>query len=98
VHLLQSRTEEAVLWLEQACRSNPTLPLPHAWLTSAFGLRGETERARAELTETRRMSGDDRYSSIARLKAVAFFGVPNIRALHEATYLAGLRKAGMPEQ
>jgi len=25
-------------------------------------------------------------------------GVPKIRALYEATYFAGLRKAGMPEE
>ena len=39
---------------------------------------------------------DDRYSSIARLKAFGYFGIPKIRALYEATYFAGLRKAGMP--
>ena len=98
VHLLQSRTDEAFHWLEQACRSNPTLPLPRAWLTSAFALKGETERAEVELIETRRLSGDDRYSSIARLMAVADLGVPAIRALYEATYLTGLSKAGMPEK
>jgi hypothetical protein len=27
-----------------------------------------------------------------------YFGVPETRALFEATYLAGLRKAGMPEE
>jgi hypothetical protein len=42
--------------------------------------------------------GDDRYSSITRLKAVRYFGVPKIRALFETTYFAGLRKAGMPEE
>jgi class 3 adenylate cyclase len=35
---------------------------------SAYGLRGDTERAAAELAEARRLAGDDRYSSIARLK------------------------------
>jgi hypothetical protein len=32
------------------------------------------------------------------LKAAEYFGVPKIRALFETTYLAGLRKAGMPEE
>jgi len=41
---------------------------------------------------------DDRYSSIARLKAFGYFGIPKIRALYEATYFAGLRKASMPEE
>jgi len=38
--------------------------------------------------------------SIAHLKAQpgAWLGVPKIRALYEATYFAGLRKAGMPEE
>jgi hypothetical protein len=44
------------------------------------------------------VSRDGRYSSIARLKAVQYFGVPVGRALYEATYFAGLRKAGMPEE
>jgi hypothetical protein len=28
----------------------------------------------------------------------AYLGVPKVRALFEATYFAGLRKAGMPEE
>jgi hypothetical protein len=48
--------------------------------------------------EARRLSGDDRFSSIARLRTVPyFFGVSAVRALSETTYFAGLRKAGMPE-
>ena len=98
MHLLQSRTDEAIVWLEKARSANPGLPVVHACLASAYALKGETERAAAELAEARRLSGDDRYSSIARLKAVGYFGVPKIRALFEATYFAGLRKAGMPEE
>ena len=73
VHLLQSRIDEAILWLEKARSANPALPAPHAWLASAYALKGETERAAAELAEARRLSGDDRYSSIARLKAARIF-------------------------
>ena len=51
------------------------------------------------LAEARRLSGDDRYSSLARLQAVVgYWGVPRVRALFEATYFAGLRKAGVPEE
>jgi hypothetical protein len=32
------------------------------------------------------------------VKASGYFGVPKIRALYEATYFAGLRKAGMPQE
>jgi len=99
VHLLQSRTDEAIPWLEKARNVNPLHPQPHAWLAAAYALKDDTERAAAELTETRKLISDDRYSSLARLKAVAgYFGVPKVRALFEATYFVGLRKAGMPEE
>jgi adenylate cyclase len=98
VHLLQSRIDEAILWFEKARTADPALPIVHDFLASAYALKGETERAAAELAETRRLSSDDRYSSIARLKAVRYFGVPKVRALLETTYFAGLRKAGMPEE
>jgi TolB-like protein/Flp pilus assembly protein TadD len=98
VHLLQSHYSDAVLWLEKARSANRALPTVHASLASAYALMSEAERAATELAEARRLSGDGRYSSVARLKATGYFGVPKIRALHEATYFAGLRKAGMPEE
>jgi len=39
-----------------------------------------------------------RRPSLARSRAVGYFGVPKVRALYEATFFAGLRKAGMPEE
>jgi len=98
VHLLQSRTSEAIVWFEKARNANPLRPIVHAHLASAYALKGETGHAAAELAEARRLSGDDRYASIGRLKALGYLGVTKIRALHEATYFAGLRKAGMPEE
>jgi adenylate cyclase len=98
VHLLQSRTDEAIFWQEKARVAMPERPDVHANLSSAYALRGETERAAAELAEARRLSNDGRYTSIAQMKAVGYFGVPKIRALFEATFFAGLRKAGMPEE
>jgi tetratricopeptide (TPR) repeat protein len=98
VHLLQSHIDEAIVWLEKARNANPAQPLVRANLASAYGLKGETEHGAAELAEARRLVGDGRFSSIARLRAAQYFGVPKIRALYEATYFAGLRKAGMPEE
>ena len=103
-HLVQSRTEEAVVWLERARGAIPGHPNTRATLASAYALIGETERATAELAEARRLVGDDRFSSIARLKEVGFFGVggyfgvPKIRALVESTYFVGLRKAGVLDE
>ena len=98
VHLLQSRINEAIVWLEKARNDIPAVAAVRSNLASAYALKGETERAAAELTEARRLSGDDRYPSITRLRAARYFGVPKIQALHEATYFAGLRLAGMPEE
>jgi TolB-like protein/Flp pilus assembly protein TadD len=100
VHLLQSRIDQAILCCEKARSTNPAHPLYRAHLASAYALKGETERAAAELAEARRLTADSRYSSIARLKGYpgAWSGVPKIRALFETTYFAGLRKAGMPEE
>jgi len=95
---LQARADEAIPWLEKARNFDPSHPQPHPWLAAAYALNGDTERAAAELAEARRLTSDDRYSSIARLKAIGYFGVPKIRALYEATYFVGLRKAGMPEE
>jgi TolB-like protein/Tfp pilus assembly protein PilF len=96
-HLLQSRIDEAIVWLERARSANTALPYAHSHLASAYVLKGETERAILELAEARKL-GDGRYSSFARLKAMQYWGVPNIEALYEATYFAGRRKAGMPEE
>jgi tetratricopeptide (TPR) repeat protein len=95
-HLLQSRIDAAILWCERARNAAPGHPLFRALLASAYALKGEIERAVVEFTEARRLVGDDRYSSIARLRAVVCWGAP--KDLLETTYFAGLRKAGLPEE
>jgi adenylate cyclase len=97
VHLLQSRTDEAIIWFEKGSSAVPGVASFHSRLAAAYALRGETGRATAELAEARRLNGNA-YSSLARLEAGGSWGVPKVRALFEATYFAGLRKAGMPEE
>jgi adenylate cyclase len=65
VHLLQSRTDEAIVWLERACSAIPAAPFHHSRLAAAYALRGDTELAAAELAEARRQDGGDLFSSIA---------------------------------
>ena len=96
IYLLRGRVDEAIAWFENSRRANPALPYVHAYLASAYALKGENERAAAELAETWRLSPDGRYSSIAGLKAAEYFGSREVQALVEATYFAGLRKAGIP--
>jgi TolB-like protein len=98
VHLLQSRTDAAIVWLEKARNAIPASSNFRSRLASAYALRGETERAAAELAEAQRLNGGDLFSSITHLKASRWRVVPKNRALFEATYFAGLRKAGMPEE
>jgi adenylate cyclase len=103
-HLLLSHTDEAIVWFDRARSIAPEMPGPHAYLASANGLKGETEHAAAALAEARRLARDDRFSSLARRRATGtaglpgYWGVPKTRALYEATFFAGLRKAGMPEE
>ena len=62
---------------------------------------GESERAAAELAEARRLSGNPAsFSTIAgrRTGSGRNAMAPKVRALYEATYDVGLRKAGMPEE
>ena len=100
VHLLQSRIDEAIVWLEKARSASPDKPYNHLHLAAACALSGNLERAGLELAEARKLDAGTLYSSIAHLKAFpgAWWGVPKIRVLFEATYFAGLRKAGMPEE
>jgi len=94
-HLLQSRNEEAISWYERARNATPAHPEFRTFLAATYALQGDFERAGAELVEARALAGDDRYASIARFRAISCWGVPEICALAEATYFAGLRKAGV---
>jgi TolB-like protein/DNA-binding winged helix-turn-helix (wHTH) protein/Tfp pilus assembly protein PilF len=97
-YLVQSRIDDAVLSLEKARVAAPELPWVHLRLASAYGLKGETERAAAEIAEAQRTDGHARDLTIAHLKAPGFSSGTKISALFDTTYFAGLRKGGMPEQ
>jgi adenylate cyclase len=100
--LLQSRFEDAIRWLEKARDALPELAVIHGLLAAAYALHGDAKLAAAELAEAQRLNAN--YSSIARLKPTLsrdgqIRGArPEIRALFETIYLAGLRKAGLPEE
>jgi TolB-like protein/DNA-binding winged helix-turn-helix (wHTH) protein/Tfp pilus assembly protein PilF len=101
VHLLESRAEEAIAWLEKARAANPEQAYFYVSLASAYGLNGEKKRAAAALAEARKLVRDDRFSSIACVRANGaniISSSPKIQALREATFFAGLREAGIPEK
>ena len=97
VHLVKARIDDAISWLEKARNANPRLAGPRAWLASAYALAADGEGAAAELVEARRLSGDNRYSSIAGFKRAATLGA-KLHAIAEDTLFAGLRRAGVPEE
>jgi len=70
----------------------------HAYLAAAYALKSETERAAAELAAARKLDGEGSWRSVAKLRASTRYEATNIRTLAEATYYAGLRKAGMLEK
>jgi TolB-like protein/class 3 adenylate cyclase/Tfp pilus assembly protein PilF len=95
IYLLQSHIDEAIASLEKASSENERLAFVHAYLAAGYALKDETDRARAELAEAQGLS--KMYSSLAIVKKSNWFDNPKIRALAEATYFPGLRKAGLPE-
>ena len=97
VHLLKARLDDAISWLEKARSANPRLAGPRAWLASAYALAGNGEGAATELVEARRLSGDNRYATIASFKRAATLGA-KLHAVAEDTFFAGLRRAGVPEE
>jgi len=96
IQLLQSHIDEAVASLEKASGENARLPFVHAYLAAAYALKGQSERAHAELAEAQRLS--NAYSSLANVEKSSWFDNPKIRALAEATYFPALRKAGLAEE
>ena len=99
-HLLQSQPDKAILWLEKARNAAPAKPFNDSALAAAYALSGDLDRAAAELAEARKLRGEGSFSSIAKMKAGGLWESlsPKTRALFEAAYFAGLRKAGMPEE
>jgi len=98
VHLRLSRTDEAIAWLEKARSADSRFAPPPWFLACAYGLKGELHRAAAELAEAEKLTGSDRYSTITRVRANGDLNTPAVRDRFEGIFLAGLRKAGMPEE
>ena len=93
-HLIQSRIDQAIEWLERARGGSPALWYVRAWLAAAYAHQGNLEGARAELTAARTLQGSRFDEGVAHI--AGRFVAPEIRARFEATILAGLRSAGAP--
>jgi tetratricopeptide (TPR) repeat protein len=98
VHLLQSRIDEAIAWLEKGRSAQPRAAPPHWFLAAAYGFKGDLEPARTELAEALRLTGSDRYSRVARTRANGDLYTPALRDRWETVYFPGIRAAGLPEE
>jgi TolB-like protein/Flp pilus assembly protein TadD len=97
VHLMESRIDEAIVWLEKGRSASPGARQPYWLLAAAHGVKGESERARAELTEALRLKGAGPVS-IAGMRADSDLYTPALRDRWETVGFPGLRVAGMPEE
>jgi hypothetical protein len=68
-------SSRCIPWLEKAHSANSELRNLRICLAAAYALKGETERAAAELVEAQSLVSDDRFSSVARLKTSGSFRV-----------------------
>jgi TolB-like protein len=96
--LLQSHNDGAISWLEKARVAQPSLGFVHAYLAAAYSLKDNAERATAELAEAKARG---KYRSLAAERTGLHNIIgdePDVLASFESTYIAGLRKAGLPER
>jgi len=80
---MQSRIDEAIPWLEKSRSARPEDPSADWFLAAAYGLKGDEQLAHARL---------------ARIRANGELNTPALRDRFESVFLAGLRKAGLPEE
>jgi adenylate cyclase len=94
--LLLGRVDQAIDLLQTARAANARLWVPYFYLAGAYGLKGDLDRARSALAESRRLKPALR--SVARMRAEnAWLSNPQYWALQEKTLNLGLRRAGFPD-
>ena len=99
-HIFLGRTEEGIATLRKARALAPDSWFVHLYLAGALGLRGDVEEAKSEIAEAVNLR--PKANSIARWRAIQVgqqgLGNPQYQALQEKTIIAGLRRAGFPEE
>jgi tetratricopeptide (TPR) repeat protein len=95
VHLVQSRVDQAIDWLEKARSGSQGTWYVHAWLAAAYAHKGNLISARAELAAAKTLQESGLARGIAHI--AERFASPEIRARFETTITAGLHRAGLPE-
>jgi tetratricopeptide (TPR) repeat protein len=95
--LLLGRVDQAIDLLQTASAANPGLWMPYFYLAAAYGLRGDLDKAKSALGESRRLK--PAIKSLARMRAGnRWLTDPRYQALQVKTLNVGLRRAGFPDQ
>jgi TolB-like protein/class 3 adenylate cyclase/Flp pilus assembly protein TadD len=90
-HLIQSRVNEAIEWLEKARGGMPAIWYVHAWLAAAYAHKGNLKEARAELATAKTLQGSRFEQAIAHI--AERFVAPETRERFDTIILGGLRRA-----
>jgi tetratricopeptide (TPR) repeat protein len=94
--LLLGRVDQAIDLLQTARAANARLWVPYFYLAGAYGLKGDLDRAKSALAESRRLKPALR--SIDRMRAEnPWLRNPQYWALQEKTLNMGLRRVGFPD-
>jgi tetratricopeptide (TPR) repeat protein len=94
--LLLGRVDQAIDLLQTALAANARLWVPYFYLAGAYGLKGDLDRARSALAESRRLK--PALQSVARMRAEnPWLSNPQYWALQERTLNLGLRRSGFPD-
>jgi adenylate cyclase len=91
-NLIQSRTDQAIYWLEKSRSGIPAVWYVHAWLAAAYARNGDLTQAHAALSAAMTLQGTGFERGITHI--ADRFVAPDIRARFEKTILAGLSCAG----
>jgi adenylate cyclase len=98
-HLFLGRTEEGIALLRTARARGPDAWYVHLYLAGALGFRGDIEEAKSEIAEAVKLR--PKANSITGWRIIQVtqgLGNPQYQALQETVIVAGLRRAGFPEE
>jgi TolB-like protein/class 3 adenylate cyclase/Tfp pilus assembly protein PilF len=95
-HLLLGHVETAIELFRKSLAGNTRLYYTHMSLAAALGLQGDLVEARVALAQALRLRPD--INSIAQLRTSIPYSNPQYLGLLENVVIAGLRKAGVPEE
>lgn len=87
------RDADALSWAQRSAQDRPDFGTAYSWIAAAAAQLGDMNKARAALTEFRRLQPD---YTISTFRAEGISTDPQFLRQHER-YYEGLRKAGLPE-